>query len=188
MLDVNLNRIQRQVAELQSFITLVESGDLVANSKPIGTWFWYPEGDPLSKSEIGKAYFQRTVELNADATLAEVRCWADDSAIVYINGRKVVSVDYNSQPVTRNIRNVFKKGKNYIAIEAENTIGAAGILLEIKIETPKDPSILITGDGQWKANKQVDADWKKVEPSGSDWVPVKLLGKGVIKPWDFIDW
>ena len=111
MLDNNLNRIQRQIAEFQQILTLLESGDLVASSKPVGTWFWYPEGDPLVKTEIGKAYFERVVELSDNATFVEIKCWADDTATVYINGRKMVTaiMTANRSPAMPDM--LLKKGK-----------------------------------------------------------------------------
>jgi len=187
-LDYNLNRLERQVAELSNFITLAKAGNLVAYREPEAVWFWYPDADPTKKTKPGEKYFMRVFNIDKEPVLAEIKCWADDKATIFVNGEKVIEAIYGKPAVTANILPLLKTGRNHLAIEGYNTVGPAGILLNLTVKFSDKTSIIITGDDNWFVSEKSKWHWKKREPKGKNWKKVKLLGKGLIEPWKSINW
>ena len=194
-LDFNMQRLGNQLAILQEFIALARSGQLTAQKPPDAIWFWYPDPKPQENATPGTHYFMRVVNLDKEPVEAFLKCWADKKAVIYINGESVFEMTYYdnvnmvyNRPKTKKVKDLFKKGKNYIAVAGENTMGAAGILLELKITLADKSTLTITGDKEWKVADKVGSKWKTSEMKGSGVQPVKLLGKGLIQPWEFIDW
>lgn len=186
-LDFNLERLQNQRAGLQEFITLAYAGELTPYKEPQIVWFWFPEEEPTKSASIGKKYFLRLFNVDKDYVESEIKCWADDKAVVYLNGEKLLEASYYSPPAKRkNLK--LKKGKNFLAIEAENNFGAAGILLLLEITFKDGSRMMITGDGEWRAAEKVKDKWQRKVPKGKNWRPVMLLGTGLIEPWSSIDW
>ena len=187
-LDSNMQRLGAQLGVLQDFIALAKTGDLTMRQPTEAVWFWYPDVNPQESATSGTRYFMRVFELAKEPKEGAVRCWADDKAAVYVNGERVLEVSYYDQPKLRRVSSLLKKGKNYIAIEAENTIGAAGILFEARILVDDDTTLVITGDDEWRVKEKVPASWVTKAFKGGKSLKVKLLGKGLIPPWETIDW
>lgn len=187
-LDFNMQRLGNQLAVLQNFIALARTGDLTMQQPPEGVWFWYPDVNPQENATSGTRYFMRVVELEKEPKEGAVRCWADDKATVFVNGERIFDVTYYDQPKTRKISSHLKKGKNFIAIEAENSIGAAGILFEARILVDGTATLIITGDDEWRVSEKVPSSWKTRALKEGKSLKVKLLGKGLIAPWETIDW
>lgn len=187
MLDFNIKRFQTQVSALQSFISQAERGGLTADIIPEITWFWYPEGNPRQKTEVGTRYFIREIDLAEPPVSAELTVWVDDKATVFMNGEEIAVTSFGDPPTRTKITEKLNAGKNHLAIEAKNGLGAAGILLNLKIEMENNKTVIITGDNQWKTAKDVESDWKTVYPQGNKWVNIMFLGEGIIGPWDFLD-
>jgi hypothetical protein len=195
MLDHSMQRLGKQLAVLQNYIALTKVGELIAQKPPEAVWFWYPDPKPEEEATTGTRYFMRVVDLDEEPVEAILRCWADDKAVIYINGERVFEVTYydnvrmaHTHPRSHKGKDLFKKGKNYIAIEGENDIGAAGIMFEANITFRDNSTLTITGDDMWRVSRKIAPRWKTREMKGPNVRKVKLIGKGLIKPWDFIDW
>ncbi len=187
-LDFNLERLQKQVAELSGLITLAVARNLYAYREPEAVWFWYPEEERTRGAARGNKYFMRVINLDQEPVAAKIKCWADDKAIVYINGKKALETITRAPAVTANVRHFLKKGKNHLAVEGQNRRGAAGILLNLDIKFSDDTALVITGDEDWRASNRSKWRWKTRDPKGKAWEEAKLLGKGLIRPWNSIDW
>lgn len=189
MLDFNMERLHEQIATIQGYITSARAGDLAAVMPPSGVWFWYPDENPRKEASRGKRYFVRLFDLEGQrATSAQLRAWADDKAVFYLNGERLFDVGYHDKPETREVSSLLRKKYNILAVTGENRHGAAGILVELKIGFKDRKALLITGDEQWKTTDNLYKKWKETKPKGKKWKDVKLLGQGLIKPWDDIDW
>lgn len=187
-LDFNLERLEKQVADLSAFITSAVAGDLTAFREPDAVWFWYPEEERTWRASRGNKYFMRVINLDQEPVAAKIKCWADDKATVYINGKKALETVTRAPAVTQNVRDLLKKGKNHLAVEGQNMRGAAGILLNLDIKFPDDTTLVITGDEEWRASSRATWRWKTRDPKGKAWKEVRLLGKGLIRPWQSIEW
>ena len=194
-LDFNMRRLGNQLEMIQEFIAQAKKGQLTARKPPEAVWFWYPDPNPRENAAPGIHYFMRVVNLDEEPVEAFLKCWVDKRAVIYLNGEMVfetifydnVSMTYN-RPKTQGVKNLLKKGENYLSVEAENTLGPAGILLEMKITLADKSTLIITGDGEWRVTDNVEKHWMTREMKGFGVQSVKLLGKGLVKPWDFIDW
>jgi len=187
-LDFNLERLQEQVANLQHLIVIAQDGELEKAPPPTGTWFWYPEKDPRTETTVENPHFLRVVELKEMPLSATLQCWADDRATVFVNGRRVFRTTYPEDPKSAEVRPYLHEGDNYIALQARNTHGAAGIMFELALTFPDQSSKVITGDDEWRAAETVGDDWQTQPPRGEAWKPVMLLGTGSIEPWKFLNW
>lgn len=187
-LDFNLERLQKQIAHLQKLIVLARSGELTAYAEPEAVWFWYPEPEPTRKASKATKYFIRVIQLDKDPVFAEIKFWGDDRARVFINGEKVGEASWGNPPAVFNVLPFLKKGRNYLAVEGFNAVGAAGILLHLDIRFQDKTKLVITGDEQWFATEKVKSKWTTSRPKGKRWKTVSLLGKGLIEPWTFLDW
>jgi hexosaminidase len=187
-LDFNLERMQKQAAELSDLIVLAEAGNLAVYEEPQPVWFWYPEKEPTLEAEKGNKYFVRVIDLKQRPVSARIKCWADDKATVFLNGEKVLEATYGEPAVVRRVSRLLKTGKNYLAIEGYNMAGAAGILVNLSIRLADRTTLQITGDEEWATSNRATWHWKTRDPKGRKWIKVKLLGKGLMKPWDSIDW
>ncbi len=188
-LDFNLTRLNDQVANLQHLLVLGIDGVLQKAPPPQGTWFWYPEKDPRQETPTAESpKFLRVFQLEEIPLSAELKCWADDRATVYLNGRRIFRTTYPEDPKSESVRERLKVGENIIALDARNSNGAAGILFELHMLFADGRTVLITGDDQWRTVAEVKGDWMSSPPSGESWKPVMLLGTGPIEPWGFINW
>lgn len=187
-LDFNIERLDRQRGELKTLLDAARAGTLAIPDEPDSVWFWYPDADPKVITAEGTRYFLRPFTLEKTPEFAEVKVWGDDRARVFINGRRAATAAYGDPPALREVTDWLKPGPNTIAIEGYNAIGAAGILFRLMLRYPDKSIEMITGDEHWRVAVEAPAGWNTATPDGPDWKPVKLLGKGLIEPWDFIDW
>ncbi|HOE63375.1 MAG TPA: glycoside hydrolase family 20 zincin-like fold domain-containing protein [Candidatus Sumerlaeota bacterium] len=195
-LDYNMQRLGNQLGALQSFIASAKAGQLTARKPVSAVWFWSPEPNPQEQAAAATHYFMRMVNLDKTPKEAFVKCWADDKATVYINGQKVIEISaYNpilmdfNRPQTVRVKDIFRKGKNYIAIKGENESGGpAGILFEAAIIDADGKSLILTGDEEWQTTQEPGDKWKTRAMKGSGAQNVMLLGTGFIKPWSYVDW
>ncbi|MGI8906214.1 MAG: glycoside hydrolase family 20 zincin-like fold domain-containing protein [Candidatus Sumerlaeaceae bacterium] len=188
-LDDNLTRLQNQIAQLQGFLVELQAGEL-ANYPPMkGVWFWYPEPDPQQASTTSTKYFVRELELASDPMKAQLRLFCDDNGRAFINGRSAADANFGTGSADKDVNVQLKKGRNFIAVQASNEWGAAGVLFSLVIRLRDGSTIELTGDDQWRTMdlKQETAAWRNQPPVGDDWKPVKLLGAAPVKPWNDID-
>lgn len=187
-LDFNLARLQEQVADLQSLVSRCQEGVLAQDPPPKGTWFWYPEKNPLVETTVESPKFVRVFELKEIPNKAVLKCWADDRATVYLNDHKLFRTTYPEDPKSAEARQFLREGTNVIAIEARNSVGAAGILLELTMDFPDKSTVTISGDSEWRGAEKMEDGWMTRSPEGDAWKPVMLLGTGAIEPWTFLNW
>lgn len=187
-LDYNMERLSGQVEKLQGFVVKAQRGELTAIRPPRGVWMWYPDPDPQKESGEGERYFIRTVDLPAEPVLAVAKCWADDKASLFVNGAEIFEVTYYDDPKSKEVTNNVNRGKNFIAIEAENEIGAGGLLFEMEVQFADGTRMFLSGDDEWRVTDKASENWMTSESEGENWMEPKLLGKGLIKPWNHIDW
>jgi len=194
-LHFNLNRLGNQLETIQEFISQAKRGELVKRKPIDAVWFWYPDPKPEENAAPGIHFFMRVINLDREPVGASLKCWADKRAVIYINGEMVfVTVCYDNinmiynPPKTKRVDRLLKKGINYLSVEGENTFGPAGILLDLTMTFPDKSTRIITGDEEWKVTDHVETGWMTREMKGFGVKSVKLLGKGLVKPWGFIDW
>jgi hypothetical protein len=192
-LDVNLDRLLQQIAQLQNLITSASAGELQAAEPMEAVWMWYPDEDPTQAASIGTFYFVRSVTIpEKELVLAELIGWGDDTAKLFVNGTHIFTAVFRGAPKQKSIKEYLHPGQNIIAVEATNLIpSSACVVLEIRLTYADGSKEKLTCDDKWRVTKQVIPNCVTTMPSAEDknWIPVKLLGKGFISPWGVrIDW
>ncbi len=130
-----------------------------------GAWIW---GDSAAGGSIPEA--GESISIRKQFTLADdvmsgggvITC--DNSFVLYVNGRKIVSGDEWTKPHAVLLKPVLKKGKNEIVVVAANGgngPNAAGLFFEARVKLAKGESLTIASDASW--------DWNSTTPKGKEW-------------------
>jgi alpha-L-rhamnosidase len=147
-----------------------------------GQWIWHP----TEKGEKAKAFFRAPFDIPADAkaTSATIRATADDSHVVFVNGRKLgdghtwnVVNEYDALPAIR-------PGKNVIAVEAANGAGPCGLILSLRVRRADGQSIeLHSNAAAWKVTAKAEGKWTEADHDDSGWQVPAELGRFGDAPW-----
>ncbi len=195
MLQDNLERLQRQTAELQNYLVQLEAGQLQGAPSPRGMFMWHPDdADPFTTTSEEVTYFSRLVNVKKPVAKVDIHAWADDRCTLYVQGEKpggrsgtatfnTVAAEWVASPG-------FKEGDNVVSMSVKNGFGAGVAICTIDILYQDGTKETITGDKDWKTTRSTTlaSDWFKSAPTGKAWGPVRLLGKAPLAPWTSMDW
>lgn len=123
-----------------------------------------------------KAFRTPPYTWNARLTVA-----ADDSAEVYLNGRKVAACDQPGQPARAEVSMNLIQGENLLAIRVINQRGPAGLLVHLNLGGAERREIV--SDSSWLATDREVPGWTNAVFNASTWKPVQALGTHGIPPW-----
>ncbi|MGH3374115.1 MAG: family 78 glycoside hydrolase catalytic domain [Actinoallomurus sp.] len=151
-------------------------------SKPATTsltgadWIWYPEGKPADSAPAATRYFRRAFDLPAgdQITAAQFELSADDSFILYVNGKETArSPDVSDSWSTATVIDIsadLRPGRNVIAVEAGNAfVGPAGLIGKLHVQgSTGDPLDLVTDD-TWKSADSATTGWQQPDFDDSAW-------------------
>lgn len=148
-------------------------------------WIWSPE--PNNAPMPGVRYLRRTWHLPADLAFQEatVRICADNSFVLYINGKRVCAGSRWDMPETVSIKSFIRTGPNQLAVRAENGgegANPAGCIAVFQAEAGGKTFALRTDDS-WRTASEAGAGWKKADFDDSAWQPAHVLGGLGIEPW-----
>ena len=127
-------------------------------------WTAHPE---YLRGAEKKVYARHIINVENTAN-AFVRSSVDDSATLFINGKRIGEYSGHSYVTQFNIAKYLKKGENIITFEVVNATGPTGLVYEIEINGKKYPS----GN-----NTMFSFDNK------SNWKKAHSFGKPPIAPW-----
>ena len=152
--------------------------------------FWHREQkfDRDVLPEPGDRYFRYEFDVSDKSIVSAIGLISvDHSYRLYIN-EKLVSEGIDWRKVDRmDLTSFLKKGKNIIAIKANNEgdiANPAGILLAIKIVNEDDSETIIEssrGKGWKSSDKAPSKEWRNLEYDDTVWSVVKNYGS---KHWD----
>ncbi|MBR7104154.1 MAG: hypothetical protein IKC65_04365, partial [Lentisphaeria bacterium] len=138
-------------------------------------WIW---GNTASDLFCGTC----TVDISAPLASARLLSAADDTYMLYVNGKAVQSGAYWVQYQETDLLPYLKKGKNVIAVYAGNQGGPAGFLADLLLVFKDGRKEHIVSDKTWSAAEEVPAsNWlKEGIRSGRNAKELFPFGKG---PW-----
>jgi hypothetical protein len=124
----------------------------------------------------------RIVDISAPLASARLLSAADDTYMLYVNGKAVQTGAYWVQYQETNLLPHLKKGKNVIAVYATNQGGAAGFLADLELVFKNGKKEHITSDKSWMTSGEVPAgNWlKNGIKNGKNAKELFPFGKG---PW-----
>lgn len=142
-------------------------------------WIWRSGG----QAETETVYFRGAMGLTENDKAANITITCDNKFRAFVNGELVgIGSDW-SNPQTFEIRKHIKKGRNVIAVMAENEGSVGGLVAKVSVKTKEGKDIYFVTNGGWKWSSKGLDGWEKPDFNDSQWKPVKVLGKMGIDPW-----
>ena len=120
-------------------------------------WIWTSK-----QTDAQTIYLQRSFDLPRTDVKAHLWFAVDDSAIVYLNGTKVLEKSgwLDIKPLAIDPK-LFRKGQNTLSVEARNGLGPAGVLARLVIQTGNDEQSITTGT-DWSAFETKPQGWPEI--------------------------
>jgi len=131
-------------------------------------WIWGGQAGERDRYVFRKEFTAPAVER------ARLRAACDNSMKVYLNGKRVAIGSNWQEPVQADVTSAMRVGKNVFEVEAANSGGAAGFVLQLTLRPKAGRGQSIITDKSWQAAKTRDA---------KEWKPVVTLGRLGVKPW-----
>ena len=195
MLPFNLERLERQNAQLQDFLVQFEAGELQRAPSPRGMFMWHPDdADPFTTTAEATTYFSRLIKVKKPVAKVEIHAWGDDRCTLYFRGEKpggrAGTATFNTVAAEWVASPGLAMGDNVVSMSVKNGYGAGVAICTVDIFYQDGTMETITGDKEWKTTRseKLPRDWFKSPPKGEEWVPVRLLGKAPLAPWTNMDW
>jgi hypothetical protein len=167
--------------------TFPEGGSCCFVGPPVGgfpekptspEWIWAP---PAAQEEE-TVYLRRTFDLPAKPSRAEVVIAVDNSYTLYVNGVEVGKGEGWSVPARWDLTMILQKGRNVIAVQAQNAGGPAGVIARLTAKTG-GKTILINSNTSWRASRSAPPDWTQAAFDDATWEPAVSFGPPPVSPW-----
>ena len=161
------------------------AADSISAPRPT-RWIWYPEGNPASSAPAETRYFRRIVVMPAKAKIRQARfiMTADDTGVLYINGKLVVRKGTGWNRIeTIDVARRLVPGRNVLAVSATNSTGPAGLLAWLSVRRTSGTRITVVTDASWRTSNRKHAGWAGAGFDDSAWPKAKVLGPLGMGPW-----
>jgi len=150
-------------------------------------WIWFPEKCNLGACPQCTRFFRGTFAIPQGHPIkrADFVATADNSMIVYVNGKEVGKDDEWRDPFTLDATKLLGPGTNVIAIAATNGgdgPNPAGLVGRLKIDFADGTSTIVKIDDTWKCAAEEQQGWTGVGFDDSAWSkPARIcqFGSGV---------
>lgn len=172
---------------------MVEAAASARKGEAMATPFWI-WGDAHAAQGVPPStnWFMRTVTLGEAAKEAVFYVQADNSARLWVNGKRVrgaESAEWN-QPSIYDLRPSLVAGTNLLAVEAVNGgdgINPAGWIGYLRLRTGdvaggKGEALDVTSDAAWQVAREKPSGWPE-RMQGEGWVAASVLGGESMAPW-----
>jgi hypothetical protein len=150
-------------------------------------WIWYPEGNPAQSAPPATRYFQRIITVDGTKALASATAQmsADNSFILWVNGKKVSAGDNFNITVRTPITSFLHPGVNVLAVEAINSAaGSAGLIGSFDLNYKDGSHEVVKTDKEWSAGLTAQPGWEQAETKPGDWKEAMILGTYAMAPWN----
>lgn len=147
-------------------------------------WIWLNDGnDPASA-----AYFRKEFRVKGSVAAARLLVACDNSATVFVDGQRVLQHNSFETPKYADVTKLLSKetpgGKHVIAVEAKNSGGPGGLLVQLVMESGwRNSWNEVTGD-DWQAALKPARGWKAPGFKASGWQQPAIVAELGAKPWD----
>ena len=122
------------------------------------TWIW-----TAKLADAQTVYLQRSFDLDRTDVKANLWFAVDDSAIVYLNGTKLIEksgwMEVKPLPIDSKL---LRKGRNTLSVEARNALGPAGVLARLVIQTGEKEKRSIASSTEWRAFEAKPQGWPEM--------------------------
>ncbi|MDF1714345.1 MAG: c-type cytochrome [Akkermansiaceae bacterium] len=143
-------------------------------------WVWRAD-----KTNDEPIYLRHQFEITGDVKSASLYTTCDNRATVWVNGKAIGKVPDWQQPLSvAKAKSLLKKGRNQIAVKAQNKGGVAAFVFKLKVEMADGKNWEVVSGEDWKLSLEAADGWEKPGFDDSDWnAKLKTLGKLGVQPW-----
>jgi len=162
------------------------------------SWIWSANAGDFRQTPPGPAYFRAHLNVPPDTNIkrASVLMTADNSFVLFINGKEALKGNGWSMPQTAEITGLLKAGENILAVVATNSGDSpspAGLIGLLTIELADGRRITLKTGPDWKTNPRGPTGWQAAGFDDAGWLTARLIAnygdpkaRGVISgqhPW-----
>lgn len=152
------------------------------------SWLWLADdkGQPVG----GEVCFRGQWTVPAKWQKAQLCLTVDDQFELWINGEHVGKSDGRTdawkQPAQFDVSALLRPGVNTLAVQAQNSGGAGGLIAKLVLQTDGG-AVTLVSDGSWRAAAGANETWKKAQLDDRSWKPAQVVGAYGIAPWNRIE-
>lgn len=146
-------------------------------------WIWGTD-NATAKAPAGLCFLRVTFDLqNPESGRIEISC--DDTYGLFVNDERVGAGTSWEQLDTYDLLPYLRKGKNAIAVLAENASeGPAGLMAKVTVKSKRADPISVSTGKKWKTSLKIADGWRKPEFDDANWESARALGAfGKTAPW-----
>jgi putative heme-binding domain-containing protein len=167
---------------LMCVLLALRAGVAVADDPgAVPQWIWSSGWTGLHRH----ALLRRDFVLNKPAARGEMSLLADDRAIVFLDGERIVESS-NSRIWTRVSLPKLAAGAHRLAIQGENRAGPAGVCFRLRLFDEAGRRSDVTSDPRWRAEETLHsplADARRTEPVAAASRFAHSFGLVGVPPW-----
>jgi len=144
-------------------------------------WIWHGDASTPLNLPACKRYFRRHVTIPTDRPIKSAVCsiTADNSFVLFINGKRVGSGADWQQAHPFNVKAHLVPGKNVLAVMASNWRGGggnpAGLLVRLRVHSTGAKPLVVFSDTQWKSSEVETPDWHEKDYDDSSWQATRIV-------------
>ena len=127
-------------------------------------------------------HLRKTFVLEDVPEYALLQFIADDRGVVYLNGKRALSVSTWEKTQSADVTKLLQKGQNIFAIEYENDKSAGGALADIQIILKNGKLLRVGTDKKFKALPVLKTGWTTCPPDSKD-LAVTVNAPPPAAPW-----
>jgi putative heme-binding domain-containing protein len=160
-------------------------------------WIWSSADNHSPQKDV--RYFRRTFTAKDGLIQSRLSASGDDSAEIFINGKKVASIDNWAKPKYVDVTKDIVPGENVIAARCENEKSDAGLIVRLEMTMPILGSVgtvykpaqhaglhwidTVITDDSWVYSDREEPDWAQLYFDDTAWKPAVSIAKLGAKPW-----
>jgi putative heme-binding domain-containing protein len=150
-----------------------------------------PEPEAKEYKPAARLYLRKEVKVTGPITAAHVYTAADDKYTLYINGKEAVeqsgfkSVSHLDAGVL--FPHSAEERTIVFALDATNSGGAGGALVQIDLENQGRRVQTIVTDDSWTCSLKSASGWQQAGFQNADWKPVEIVKQLGEEPWNLTE-
>jgi hypothetical protein len=156
---------------------------VLASNAEVPEWIWTDNKGAHAKPHETR-FFRKDFNVGFKAMRAEVTASGDDEITVYLNGKEVARSVHWMNPVTLEVTEFMRAGKNVLAVRGKNGEGGpAAVFVRLEVRSENNFGQFITTDKTWLSSDTEVEGWQQPEFSAAGWKPSVSFGKLGVAPW-----
>jgi alpha-L-rhamnosidase len=151
-------------------------------------WIWFPGGQPQQSAPVGNCFFQHSFDMPALAKVrkAVLRFTADNSAELFVNGKKAGAASDFHAASEVDVTGLLKNGTNLLAASVSNAgtdPNPAGLIVFLQVEFNQGDPLEVVTDSKWFTSTSPMAGWQSNHLDHASWQSAQTLGPPGCAPW-----